>query len=123
MVCFIRLPMDPDGATRSDVGSPFCGGVCQRSLTFIPVSRSTASLRGQHRSARPAGTALVGFVDAWQRHLRSHGQFWFAARTVWESPLGSLVGPSLEGDEHQPSKSASLNQLDLWTLCLNVFDA
>ena len=70
-----------------------------------------------------AGTALVGVVDPGQRHLWNHGQFWLAVRTVWKLTLGSLVSLALESGGHQPSKSASLDQLDLWPLCLNVFDA
>ena len=48
---------------------------------------------------------------------------WLAVRKVWESTLGSLVDPALESGGHQPSKSASLDQLDLWPLCFYVFDA
>ena len=34
-----------------------------------------------------------------------------------------MVSPALESSGHQPFRSASLDQLDLWPLCLNVFDA
>ena len=34
-----------------------------------------------------------------------------------------MVSPALESGGHQPGQSASLDQLDLWPLCLNVFDA
>ena len=34
-----------------------------------------------------------------------------------------MISPALESRGHQPGQSASLDQLDLWPLCLNVFDA
>ena len=33
-----------------------------------------------------------------------------------------MVSSALESRGHQPGQCASLDQLDLWSLCLNVFD-
>ena len=69
MVGVIQRGIDPVGASGSDVAALFCGVVCQRPFTGLPASPGPASLRGQHRSARATGTALVGLVDAGRRHL------------------------------------------------------
>ena len=123
MVGVIQRGIDSVGASGSDVGALFCGGDCQRPFTHLPALPGSVSLGGQHESAQATGTALVGLVDAGRQHLRNHGQFWLAVRTVWESTFGSVVSPALESVGHQPCQSASLDQLDLWPLCLNVFDA
>ena len=83
MVGVIQRGIDPVGARGSDVGALFCGGVCQRSFTGLPASPGSASLRGQHGSARTTGIALVGLVDAGRRR-----NFPFRKRSL---PFGTVV--------------------------------
>ena len=69
MVGVIQRGIEPVGASGSDVGALFCGGVCKRPFTHLPASPGSASLSGQHGSAQATWTALVGLVDAGRRHL------------------------------------------------------